>query len=85
MKISFKRDINGAFIKIDQIAFWRDHPISSCFPNLVNLSVSLISIQASSAASERLFSAAGWLDVFYNVSLFIFGSAVLIVFLPVRD
>ncbi len=61
MKISFKRDINGAFIKIDQIAFWRDHAISSRFPNLVNLSLSLISIQASSAASERLFSAAGWL------------------------
>ena len=49
---------DGKPVKQDPIAFWISE--SKRFPSLARLSLSLLAIQASSAESERLFSAGGW-------------------------
>lgn len=52
-------DQQGRKVALNPILFWKDQEMR--FPSLTKMAFTLISNPASSAKSERLFSASGWL------------------------
>ena len=57
MKITFGNK-NSLKKNIDSIKFWQVH--SHRFPLLAEVAFSMLAIQGSSGASERMFSSGGW-------------------------